>query len=118
MPTRPMTHTHMTATIDSGSSLSDAVNLKGYILTGIYMPAAWTAASVTFEASHDGSSWYDLYYEGTEVSTTADADQYISMQSDKFFGAHHIKVRSGTAAAGVNQGADRTIRLAVGNPVS
>lgn len=106
------------ATIASGASLSDGINLSGHVLTGIYMPAAWTAAAITFQASDDNSTWYNVYFEGAEVSITVAASQYIVLDPQKYLGIRHLKVRSGTSAAGVNQGADRTVKLIVGVPAT
>ncbi|NTU77322.1 MAG: hypothetical protein HGA90_05865, partial [Alphaproteobacteria bacterium] len=51
---------NVTATIASGTSLSDAQNLGGLRLFGLVMPAAWTTANLTFQASFDGgATWGD-----------------------------------------------------------
>ncbi len=42
-----------TATIPSGQSLSAEVDLGANSLVGIAMPAAWTAADLTFQVSSD-----------------------------------------------------------------
>lgn len=104
------------ATIASGASLSAAVPLYGYVFCGIYMPASWTAAAITLQASDDGSTWYDVYNDGTEVSITAAAGQYIALDSSLFLGIRQLKVRSGTSATPVNQAAERTVKLMVGRP--
>lgn len=105
------------ATIASGASLSGAVNLSGHVLVGVYMPASWTAAGLTFQGSNDGVTWANIYAsDGAEVSATAAAGQYISLDSNTFLGVKYLKVRSGTSAAAVNQGAARTLVLMVGTP--
>lgn len=106
------------ATILSGASLSDGVNLAGHILCGVYMPAGWTAAGISFQASIDGVTFVDMYAAGAELTSAAGASQYVALDSSVFLGVRAIKVRSGTAGVPVNQGADRALVLAVGKPDS
>lgn len=104
------------ATIANGASLSDAISADDRHLVGIVMPAAWTDAALTFQVSRDGGSTYvDFYRDGieykrTEPTTAAARD--IGINPGDFAGVTHIKVRSGTSAAAVTQGAARTIKLA------
>ena len=51
-------------TIANGASLSDGQSLGGRTPAIIMMSAAWTAASLTFQGSHDGTTYYDLYITG------------------------------------------------------
>lgn len=105
-----------TATISSGSSLSASVFLGGRVLCGVYMPGTWTAASLTFQASHDGTTFVNVYTlndGGTEFNPSAAASIFIPLDAAVFAGARHVKVRSGTSGAAVNQGADRDIVLAL-----
>ena len=43
-------------TISNGQSLSPQANLGNKLLVGIQMPAVWTAAALTFQASPDGGT--------------------------------------------------------------
>lgn len=103
--------------IASGASLSSVVDLTNVLLTGILMPAEWTSAAITFSASLDGSTYGDVYNadgdEYTISSANAVASRFITLDPRDFAGCRYLKVRSGTAAAGVNQGADRTLVLAI-----
>ncbi|MGJ5163167.1 hypothetical protein [Bradyrhizobium sp. HKCCYLR1051] len=104
------------ATILNGASLSDFVALGAKSLVGIEMPAAWTAANLTFQVSTDGGTTFNNLYDasGNEYTVTAAASRYIYLDRNVFFGINAIKVRSGTSSAAVNQsGADRVVRLAV-----
>ena len=108
--------TNKTATIANGASLSGAVDLgAGAILAGIQMPAAWTAASLTFQVSADGVTYANKFDAlGTEysvASAAAAASQYIALPPADWLGVRYVKVRSGTAAAAVNQGAERALTL-------
>lgn len=103
-----------TVTIASGASLSGAATVNNAHLVGIVMPAAWTAATLTFQVSRDGTTFTDFYRDGAEYTrtepTTA-ASRDIGISPGDFAGVAALKVRSGTGAAAVNQGADRVITL-------
>lgn len=100
-----------TVSIAAGESLSDAIHLEFSRLDHILMPATWTAASLTFSVSFDGTTYYDLYNEGTEYSVTAGVDRAIILNKDLFRGIRYIQVRSGTSAAAVNQVAQADLQL-------
>lgn len=102
----------LNVTIGSGASLSNAVDLSGLTVVGIQMPGAWTAANLTLQASSDGNTFADVYDSaGTELTITADASRFIPLAPAAMVAYPALKLRSGTAAAGVNQGADRDITL-------
>ena len=103
----------VTATIANGESLSGEVDLgEGRALVGIIMPAAWTAAVITFQSGVATGVVTNLFQFGAEVSYTVDASQYIALQDVMhFYGARYVHVRSGTAASAVAQGAERVITL-------
>ena len=100
-----------TVTIANGSSLSSAVDLGGRKLVAIVMPSGWTAAALTFQASVDGANYYNVYDGSTERSVAVDADYYSMLAIGDYVGVRYLKVRSGTSASGVNQGADRTLTM-------
>lgn len=107
-----MNFSTVTATIANNESLSGAVNLGDTKGATIFMPAAWTAASLTFQVSHDGTNWFNLYdKDGTEYTVQADASRAIVLPLADWFGVEHLKIRSGTAAAAVNQGAERILTI-------
>ena len=102
------------ATIANAASLSAAVEIAGMELVAIEMPAAWTAANLTFQGTHDGATFNNVHDDaGTEVSVTAAAARYIRLNPELWGGFHSVKVRSGTAGTPVNQGAERIINLVV-----
>lgn len=102
-----------TVTILSGASLSGAVNIGNGSLFAIQMPASWTAAGLTFQASSDCSAYANLYNDaGTEVTSTAAASTYIVMATPaSWLGIRCLKVRSGTSGSPVAQGADRALTI-------
>lgn len=101
------------ATILSGSALSGEVHLHNQRLFGILMPAAWDAANLTFQASIDGSNFFEVYDDnGNEVTVTAAASRFIVLSAPLLYlGLQRIIIRSGTAASPVNQTANRTLNL-------
>lgn len=104
-----------TATIANGASLSNAVNLGTSDLISIIMPAAWTAAALTYQFSVDGTNFYDAYSGTAELTaTSAGASRMISINAATYDAARYIKIRSGTSATPVNQAADRTLTLILG----
>ena len=111
-----MTATPQAAVIASGASLSGAIDLKAgrRTLVALQMPATWTAASLTFAVSHDGTTYVPLYWDGGEYTIEAAggaaASLGVSLEPSAFAGWPFVKVRSGTAASAVNQAAARTIQ--------
>jgi hypothetical protein len=102
----------ITVDIASGASLSAAIPLGLGRAAGIQMPAAWTAANLTFQASYDGITYANLYdASGTEYTATAAADRLIILPVADFAGIQNIKIRSGTAGTPVNQAAARRLDL-------
>lgn len=81
-------------------------------MSAIQMPAAWTAAALTFQISYDGLTFVDAYDDaGNEISYTAAASHGILLDPSKWVGIEYIKVRSGTTGLAVNQGGARTLHL-------
>ena len=101
-----------TAVIASGQSLSGSVALGNGGLLAIAMPAAWSAAGLTFQVSMDGSTWADLYDDGgNEVTATVAASRAVAMGAAPFAGVPYVRIRSGTSGSPVNQAAERTLAV-------
>ena len=105
--------TTTTATIDAGASLSAGIRLpNAHYLAAILLPAAWTAAGITFQGSADGVTYGDIHAsDGTELTLTVAAGQLVTLTADALRAVPFLKVRSGTAAVAVNQAAARTLTL-------
>lgn len=103
----------VTATIANGASLSGGVDLGRAVLSAIFMPAAWTAADLTFQVSHDNTTWVDLYDNGNteRVITGPAASRALNQDPAAWSAYRYVRVRSGTAGAAVNQGASRVLTL-------
>ena len=105
---------HEEVVIANGTSDSNAVDVSERVAVGILMPSSWTAASLTFRASVDGVNFFPVYdAAGVELVVTAAAGTYIVVAPDATRALRYLKIRSGTNGAAVNQGAARTLKLAV-----
>lgn len=109
---------NLLATIASGASLSGVAqpynapnaSLQDMVVYGIVMPAAWDTANLTFQASHDRSTYNNVYADdGTELTVTAAASRFILVPPVTHLCASGLIIRSGTAGTPVNQTASRNI---------
>jgi hypothetical protein len=99
-------------TILNGASLSNAIALDNRTVVAIILPSAWTAASITFQASVDGTNYFNVYTQTTELSATVGASYFVVLpRTTGLESARYIKIRSGTSATPVNQSADRVISV-------
>ena len=73
-------------TISNGASITSAIDLRGRTLVGIIMPAAWTAATITFEMSDTAAGTYvDVYdISESELEITAAASLYLALDPANF----------------------------------
>lgn len=97
--------------IANGAAVSNSTELGAFRSFSIQMPAAWTAASLTFQGSIDGTTFYDVYdIAGNELVVTAAASRII-VDIPELSTLRYLKVRSGTTGTPVNQGAERTLTI-------
>ncbi|MEO6381981.1 MAG: hypothetical protein ABIO35_08285 [Nitrobacter sp.] len=99
-------------TIAPGASLSGAVDLAGSRMLALVIPASWTTASVSMQASPDGVTYSNVYVDGTELTVTATSSNYMGFSTPaELLGIRYVKIRSGTSASPVTQtnGAQITI---------
>jgi hypothetical protein len=110
----PNLQSSKTVTVANGASLSGSSGLLegAQRLLGIITDSAWDTNAVTFQGSVDGTNFFNLYKEGTEYSLAGVvASTYQALDPVVFLGVRAVKVRSGTAAAAVNQTGDAVITL-------
>ena len=100
-------------TIAATEAVSNAVNIGEKLLCGVQMPAAWTAADLTFEVSLDGVTWKSLTStSGAEITVASPAaGALIALDPSDYLLAQLVRVRSGTAETPVAQAAERQITL-------
>jgi len=98
-------------TIVNTQSLSNFVRFKQTTFVGYIIPAGWTTANLTFQASTDDSTFIDISDNfGNEIQHVVDTG-YILFDPSIFAGVRVLKVRSGTSSTPVAQGADRIIQI-------
>jgi hypothetical protein len=101
-----------TATIANGAFLSGAIDLDRSTLSALIMPAAWTTAGLSFQISADNSTFVDFYDKtNNEITMSVAASRGYQLDPSNWLGIRYIKIRSGTSATSVNQGAARSIVL-------
>lgn len=99
-------------TIPNGTALAGGVKTDWSHVLSIGMPAAWTAAVLTFQVSQDGTTWRDLYDEfGSEVALVVAAGREIALPATRLAPYGWVRLRSGTGAVPANQGAERAFTL-------
>lgn len=102
--------TDLVATILSGQTASDAIDLSGCELVGLIMPAAFTGTSIKILSSPTlGGTYQNIYPSGADYSMTVAASKNIPVENLAIMaGWRFIKLVSSGA-----EGADRSITLAV-----
>jgi hypothetical protein len=99
-------------TIANGAALSDAFDMRDYAGGNLYMPAAWTAASIGFQiATSLGGTYIPLYdQDATLVQIPGPTVDNAYALPKELFACGLVKLWSQDgAASGTNQGAARTI---------
>lgn len=113
-----MTRTSKTVSITSGQSLSASVDLGTGVPLVLFMPAAFTGTSITFqvayydEANRTASTFVNLYDSaGNEVTQTVGTSRCIVLDAAYFAGMQYLKIRSGTAGVPSAEGGTRSLVL-------
>ncbi len=110
-----MSRLTQTITIPSGSSLSDEIDCNSRVIVGFIAPAAWTTAALTIEASTDDVTWVTTLLDatlaavGSFASITASAGYAVDYTT--LMPYRYLRLRSGTSASPVNQGAARAFTV-------
>lgn len=104
-----------TATIANGASVSASIDLTDTSIIGIIMPAAWTTAALTIEVSADNVTFVGLAYDDlgaqANVISSPVASSAYALNLTGLLPYKHARLRSGTTASPVNQGAERLITV-------
>ena len=97
-------------TIAASSTTSTLVYLKGFELTGILLPTAFTGTAVSFLASVDGTNFYPLKTttSGTSLSYTVAPSTFQAINPSDFAGVNYLKIVSNSSEAAL-----RTLQLAI-----
>lgn len=99
-------------TIANGASLSDALNIAGAYVDGIYFPATITGTVVSFKVGYGSSSLLDLLdVNGIEVTVPIQAGKAVMLPYAMLRAWPFLAVRTGTSASASSQGAAREIHM-------
>ena len=113
----PFVQEQFQAQISAGQSLSAQVDIGGWTLVGIIVPATWTTAGISLQASYDGgTTWSELVDQtaaaiGCSSLTGGTLSYFVAVDPTKLRGVRSLKVRSGTQAAPVVQVGAVTLQL-------
>lgn len=100
-----------TATIASGGTDSGALDLAGFNLCGIFLPATFTGTALTFKAAATIGGTYQVVKSttsGSSLSYTVAQNTYVALDPKDFQGIQFLKIVSGST-----EGADRTLTLSL-----
>jgi hypothetical protein len=101
-------------TIPAGQSLSDEIDCTAGNIMRLTMPADWTFAQLTFQASSDGVFYNDLFYhDGREVIFEVVPGSAVLVPIDTTSGLAFLKFRSGTHDHPKAQAAERVFSVAL-----
>lgn len=104
------------ATIPGGGAISPGVTLPAPGLFAIEIDGPWTPAALTLLATQDGQTYYNVLDGiGNEFVLPAISGARFQLNTEDWQAVTGLKVRSGTAAAPVNQALDTGIAL-IGYP--
>ena len=101
-----------TLTIANGANLSDEVDMSGYAMLVVHMPAAWTAASLGFQVSATTGGTFGKLYDddGNLLQIDAPAASGVYQAPDGVAGCGFLKVWSQDGSGNnTAQGAARSI---------
>lgn len=109
-------------TIAASGSFSGSVWLGGNGIIGIGNAGTWTSAPITFQTTlgsvspDSGGTWVNVYDASTgtiqEYSlATPGGTQYMAVTPTVMPSLYWVRLRSGNAAAGTTQAAERIITL-------
>lgn len=101
------------ATILSGQSLSQEIDMGGFVVAQFVIPSSFPGTNLTFQTSlHGNADYQDLWYNGFELALTVVAGQNYVMPPDLALALFpFIKIRSGTAAAPSSVASDTEIEI-------
>lgn len=111
----------LTATIALGQSVSTPIPLSDMGLVALVLPAAWTAAALTFETSVDGGATWTQVFDDANAEVTIAGATMTARVTDcivptaailaKLEGLHTVRLVSGVAGAQVAQVAERVFTV-------
>lgn len=112
----PDTIDNISLVIANGASASGALRLYEFHQLSFWIPQDWTAAALSLQVARQeaeptlSSQWWTVADVNGEVSLPASAGRVLVMNAGLMLPAYRwLRVVSGSVAAPVSQGAERTI---------
>lgn len=102
------------AVIPAAGAVTPYIALAPKTLVGIHVPNGWTAANISLQASYDGGTTLVEFGNAAglfAITVPGTAGEFIGLDPNIFRGVTGIVIRSGTAAAPVNQVAQATLQV-------
>ena len=104
MPVNASGASNIAVTIPAGQSLSPVIVTGALTVHGIFIPASWTAASITFQVSSDGgTTFWEMDSVSGNLVYVVTAGHYLAIDPTLWRAINCFKIRSGTAGSPVNQ---------------
>ncbi len=107
-------NSQVVAVIANGVAISQAIDMRPYVMGLVHMPAIWTAASIGFKVSPtEGGTYVALYDKNaTLVQISSPAVDLTYVFPAEVAGCLWIKLWSQDGAASdTNQGAERELKV-------
>lgn len=95
-----------TATIASGQTVGAAFCIGAHVPVSIRIPGTITGANLSFQGSHDNSTYQAIYSGASAYSVPMTASKDVALDASKFAGYRYLKLVSDAA-----EGADRTFTV-------
>lgn len=85
--------------IANGAQFSSVINCAGFVLCGIFLPAAFTGTALTFLASLDGITFSPIHSttSGSALSYTVAQGNFCAIDPKDFYGVNYLQIKSGSA---------------------
>lgn len=93
-PVKLVTGGDDTVVIEAAGTLSTSLNLIGSTILGFYFPAGFTESDITFQASKDGETFYEMKdgYSGNPINISEVAASYARVLPADFVGVNIIRL--------------------------
>lgn len=104
-------------TIASGTAVSDTIDFRDHSMMIVHVPAAWTAADLSFRTSSSVDGTFDDVYDETgallEVTGVVTGKKNGYVVPARLAPAHFVQIVSQSGGTPVNQAADRVLTLEI-----
>ena len=87
----------LTATVANGATDSDATDLQGHTLCGVFLASTFDGTTLGFKVSDSLAGTYVVMHDGSsDVSKTVAASRYVALNPSDFAGVRFLKFVAGS----------------------